>query len=70
MSFPGGSVVKTMPAITGDAGDDGSIPRSGIYPGTGNSNTLQYCHLENSMDRGAWQAGVQGVAKSQMQLSN
>ena len=41
MSFPGGSVVKTMPAITGDAGDDGSIPRSGIYPGAGNSNTLQ-----------------------------
>ena len=34
-------------------------------PGGGNSNPLQYFCLENSMDRGAWQAIVHGIAKSQ-----
>ena len=33
--------------------------------GEGNGNPLQYSCLENSMDRGAWQAIVHGVAKSQ-----
>ena len=35
----------------------------------GYDNTLQCSCLKNSMDRGAWQATVHGVAKSQMQLS-
>ena len=35
------------------------------FPGGGNGNPLQYSCLENSMDRGAWQATVHGVAKSQ-----
>ena len=35
-------------------------------PGAGNGNPLQYSCLENPMDRGAWQATVHGVAKSQM----
>ena len=35
----------------------------------GNGNPLQYSYLENSMDRAAWWAIVQGVAKSQTQLS-
>jgi hypothetical protein len=39
-------------------------------PGQGNSNPLQYSCLENSMDRGAWQAIVHGVAKSWTQLSD
>ena len=34
-------------------------------PGGGHGNSLQYSYLENSMDRGAWQASVRGVAKSQ-----
>ena len=34
-----------------------------------NGNPLQYSCLENSMDRGAWQASVHGVSKSQPQLS-
>ena len=38
--------------------------------GEGNSNPLQYSCLENSMDRGAWQATVYGVTKSQTWLSN
>ena len=45
-------------------GDLGSIPGSGKFPGEGHGNPLQYSCLENSMDRGAWQATVYGVAKS------
>ena len=36
-----------------------------IFPGEENGNPLQYYGLENSMDRGAWQATVHGVTKSQ-----
>ena len=39
-------------------------------PGEGNSYSLQYCGLENFMDRGAWQATAPGVAKSQTRLSD
>ena len=46
-----------------NAGDPGSIP------GEGNGYPLQYS-LENSMDRGAWQAIVHGVTKSQTRISN
>ena len=48
----------------------GSIPRLGRSPGERNGYPLQYSGLENSMDRGAWQATVHGVAMSQTQLSN
>ena len=34
----------------------------------GNGNPLQHGCLENSMDRGAWQATIHGVAKSRTQL--
>ena len=37
-----------------NAGDPGSIPGLGGYPGEGNGNPLQYSCLENPMDRGAW----------------
>ena len=63
MGFPGGSVVKNLPANAGDVGDTGSIPGSQRSPGRGNSNSLQYSCLENSMDRGTWWATVHGVAK-------
>ena len=39
-------------------------PESGQAPREGNSYILQYSCLENSMDRGAWQATVHRVAKS------
>ena len=39
------------------------IPGSGRSPGKGTGNPLQYSYLENSMDRGAWKARVQGAAK-------
>ena len=39
-----------------NAGDVGSIPGSGRFPGEGHGNPLQYSCLGNPMDRGAWQA--------------
>ena len=53
--FPGGSDGK---ASVCNIGDPGLIPGSGRSPGEGNGNPLQYCFLENSMDRGAWRATV------------
>ena len=53
-----------------NAGDLGSVPGSGRSPGEENGNPLQYSSLENSIDKGAWQATVYGVAKSWTQLSN
>ena len=50
--------------LAAKAGDTGSIPGSGRFPGGGQGNPLQYACLENPMDRGAWQAMVQRVAKS------
>ena len=64
LGFPGGAVVKNLPANAGDARDADSIPGSGRSPGGGNSNPLQYTCLKNSMDRGTWQATVHGVANS------
>ena len=57
------AVGKNLPAKAGEARDPGSIPGSGRSPGEGNGNPLQYSCLENSMDRGAWQATVHGVAE-------
>jgi len=58
--FPGCAVVKNSPA---KAGDTGSIPGLGRSPGGGSGNPLQCSCLENSMDRGAWQATIHEVAK-------
>jgi len=46
LGFPGGSAGKES---TCNAGDLGSIPGLGRYPGEGNSYPLQYSDLENSM---------------------
>ena len=51
-------MVKNLPV---NAGDMGSIPGSGRFPGKGNGNPLQYFCLENPMDRGTWQTPVHGV---------
>ena len=53
----------------GDTGDSGSILGLGRSFGEGNGQPLQYSRLENPVDRGAWQATVDGVAKSQTRLS-
>ena len=67
--FPGGTV-GNPPANAGDTEDAGSIPGSGRSLVEGNGNPLQYSCLENPMDRGAWQATVHGVTKSQTRLSD
>ena len=51
-------MVKNLPAVQ----ETSCILRSGRSPGEGNGNPL-HCCLENSMDRGAWQATVPGVTK-------
>ena len=61
--FPGGSVVNNPPD---NLGDTGSISRSGRFPEGGNVNPFQHSYLKKPMDRGAWQATVHGVAKSQI----
>ena len=60
-------MVKNPPA---NARDLGSIPGSERSPGEGNDYTLQYCCLENPMDRGAWWVTVHGVIKSWTRLSD
>ena len=60
--------VKNPPANAGDIRDLSSSPESGRSPRGGNGNPLQYSCLEKPLDRGAWQATVHRVAKSQMQL--
>ena len=53
--FPGSSMVKNLPASSGDAS---SIPGLGRSPGEGNDNPLQY-----PIDRGAREATVHEMAK-------
>ena len=63
-------MVKNLPANAGAAGDAGLIPESGRPPAGGNGNPLQFSCWDNPMDRGAWQATVHGVIKSQTLLSD
>ena len=58
-------MVKNLPAEAGAAGDTDLIPGLGRSPGEGKGNPFRYSCLTNLMDRGAWQATVHGVAKSQ-----
>ena len=51
---------------TCNAGDLGLIPGLRRYPGEGNSYPLHYSGLENSMNRGAWQATVHGFSELDM----
>ena len=66
---PVAHMVKNLPANAGDIGDVGSISGSGRFLRGGHSNPLQYSDLENSMDRGACQATVQKVARSQLDMT-
>ena len=58
--FPSSSDSK---ASAYNAGDTGSIPGSGRYPGEGNGKLLLYFCLRNLMDRGGWRARVHGITK-------
>ena len=68
MGFPGGSVSKESACNARDSRDTGSVPGSGRFHGGEHGNPLQYFCLENPMNRGAWQATVHSVAKSQTPL--
>ena len=65
--FPGGAAGKE-PAC--NVGDPGSIPGWGRSPGGGRGYPLQYSHLENLKDRGAWRGTAHRVTKSQTRLSD
>ena len=70
--LPGGSVVKSPPADTRDAGVSDLIPGSGRSLEEGMAIHVSILGLENPMDRGAWWAMVHRVAQTwirQMQLS-
>ena len=59
-------MVKNLPAMQQTSVD----PWAGKSPGEGNGYSLQYCCLENSMDRGAWWGTAHGVSESQTRLSD
>ena len=59
-------MIKTLPAMQSQTCHPGLIPGSGRSPGEGNGYPLQYCCLENPMDKGAWWASDPGVTKSDM----
>ena len=63
-------VTKNPSANAGDSRDMGSIPGSGRSPEGGHGNPPQDSCLENPMDRGAWQATVNGVTKNGIQLEH
>ena len=67
MGPPGGSVSEEYLCNVGDLR---LIPELGRSPGEGNGYPLQYSGLENSMEKGDWQAIDRGVAKSQTRLSD
>ena len=60
LGFPGGSVVKNLPANAGDAGLTPGLGRSSVR---GNGNPLSYFCLEKPTDRGAWRATVHGLTQ-------
>ena len=65
MDFPGSSTGKESASSVGDLVSILGLGRSRRR----NNYPLQYSGLENSMDRGAWQATVHGITKNQTQLS-
>ena len=67
MGFPGVSDGKEPACNVGDLASTSGLARS---PGEGNGYSVHYSCLENSMERGAWQATVHGVTKSRTRLSD
>ena len=56
LGFPGGAMVKNLPANMGDLRDVGSFPGAGRSPEGGPGNPFWFSCLENTVDRGVWQA--------------
>ena len=68
MNILGFLAVKNLPISAGDLRDKGSVAESGRSPGGGNGKPLQYCCLENPMDKGAWRTTVHRAVKNWKQL--
>ena len=67
--FPGGLVVKKLPANARDVRDTGLIRGSGRFPGGGHGNPLKYSYLDNCRERKVWWATVRGATKSWTRLN-
>ena len=65
MGFPGGASGKELTCQYRTHERHGFNPWVGKIPWRRDGSPLQYSCLENPMDRGAWQAIVHGVTKSQ-----
>ena len=65
-ALPGGSDGKEYAC---NAGDLGSIPGLGRFPGEGNGYPVQYSCLENPLERGGWQVTVHRIVKNQTCLN-
>ena len=63
LDFAGGSDSKESAC---SAADLGSVPGLGRSSGEGNGYPLHYSCLKNSTNKGAWQATVHGVAKTEV----
>ena len=61
-------VAKNLPTKGRDVRDMGLIPGSRRSPGGGNGNPLQYCCLENPVDRAAWWTTIYSVTESRTWL--
>ena len=65
LGFPGGAVVKNLPAKQEPQETQVRSPGWEDSPGEGNGNPLQHSSLGNAMDTGAWQAvSPQGCRES------
>ena len=62
--FPGGSVVKNLPASAGEAEGLGSVPKFGRSPGGGNDNSLQYSCLDKMEEPG----GLQSMGSQELDM--
>ena len=63
VGFPGGSIIKILPA---NAGDAGSIPGLGRTPGEEDGNLLQYSCLDSPWTEqhgGLWYMGLKRVGQ-------
>ena len=70
LGFPGGAVVKNLPANAGDTRDEGSILKSGRSPGAGNGNhsSILAGIIPWTEESGGLQS--RGVTKSWTQLNH
>ena len=68
--FPGGKVVKNLPANAGDIRDAGSIPGSGDPLEEGMATHSRILGWRIPMDKGPWWDTVHGVTKSWTLLSD